>query len=144
MLQNQVAPPRLDFDAVQQGRLGGRGEIRIVGVPVLGPQRRLVGRAVGLERAHHDRHFGRRAAALVAQQLGLRLAERPGEAQRLRRRHALARDHDQEMLGQRAVQQGGDGGLVRSAALEALDAPAQRAFQGNDLGHAASLARPRA
>ena len=49
---------------------------------------------------------------------------------------SCAPSRDQEMLGQRAVQQGGDGGLVCAGAVEALDARAQRSFQGNDLSHA--------
>ena len=77
------------------------------------------------------------AAALVAQQLGPRLAEGLGEAGVVsaasmrspgittRRCSASAR-----------LQQRGDRGLVRPVAVETFDAGAQRRLQGNDFSHA--------
>ncbi|KAK6020852.1 hypothetical protein OSTOST_13489 [Ostertagia ostertagi] len=82
-----------DLDTVQQRRLGRHREIGIVGVPVLGADRGLVRGAVGHQRADHHRDVGHRTAALVAQELLLRLAERPGEFA-----YAVA-PHEQPSLG---------------------------------------------
>ena len=89
---------------VQQRRLGRHRHVAVVGVPVLRAQRRLVGRAVGHQRAHHGRDFGHLVVALVAQQLRPRLAERRREIAHQRRCHRLARHHDQQMLAERLVE----------------------------------------
>ena len=103
MLQNQVRPPWLGISmACSSVALAGIAMYGIVGVPVLRADGRLVGRAVGHERAHHDRHFGHLAVALVAQELGARLAEGGREVAHLATGViGVPGDHDQQVLAER-------------------------------------------
>src|SRR5580704_1132315 len=101
MLQNQVDPPRLGI-SMPCRRVALAGVAKYESSVCQSSARSAVLSVVpsALSVLTMIDTFGHRAAALVAQQLGLRPAERAGKAQHRLRAHGLARDHDQQMLGQ--------------------------------------------
>ena len=128
-----------DLHGVQQGRLGRHGEIGIVGVPVLGADRRLVGRAVGHERAHHDRDFRRPRRCACSAATGSAACRTRGRSRSVScgvmRSPGITTSRCSASA--RFSRAATAGSFARARSRPSMRAPSG-AFQGNDFGHAAT------